>query len=106
MSISHILSNTLQMTKQAGNQTLHTLIKVPLLLNRIQTAIDKHKNIKLIKCDKNLGETTQLPMLKHRLTLMTLGWVAMRTMRAPERLGKLVSWNCSQNFHGIWSPEG
>jgi hypothetical protein len=106
MSISHILSNTLQMTKQAGNQTLHTLIKVPLLLNHIQTAIDKHKNIKLIKCDKNMGETIQFPMLKHRLTLMTLGWVAMRTMRAPERLGKLVSWNCSQNFHGIWSPEG
>uniref|UniRef100_A0A2P2M6G0 RNA cytidine acetyltransferase 1-like n=1 Tax=Rhizophora mucronata TaxID=61149 RepID=A0A2P2M6G0_RHIMU len=30
----------------------------------------------------------------------------MRTIRAPERLGKTVSLNCSQNFHGIWSPKG
>lgn len=37
---------------------------------------------------------------------MALGWVAIRTMRAPERVGKIVSWNCSQNFQGIWSPKG
>ena len=46
------------------------------------------------------------PCFIKRLTLMTPGWVAMRTMRAPDRPGKTVSWNCSQNFHGIWSPEG
>lgn len=28
---------------QVGTQTLHTLLKVPQLVNHIQTAIDKHK---------------------------------------------------------------
>jgi len=37
---------------------------------------------------------------------MALGWTAMRTIRAPEKPGNSVSRNCSQNFHGIWSPYG
>ena len=42
------------------------------------------------------------PHIKEKkITLKALGWTAIRTIRAPERLGNTLSWNCSQNFQGI-----
>lgn len=44
--------------------------------------------------------------MKDNTTFIALGWVAIRTIRTPENVGKTVSWNCSLNFQGIWSPGG
>ena len=34
-------------------------------------------------------------------TLIKLGWTAIRTILAPDKLGNSESWNCSETFQGI-----
>ena len=68
-------------------------------LNQLETSSILKLNLKFKKVKKRIKKQTIV-------TRIALGWVAIRTIRAPERLGKTVSRNCSQNFHGIWSPWG